>query len=227
MKNVYFFAVCILIFSCIGSAVQAASAPVIGPPVVQNGLRFETWLVSPKIIMPDKSVSYEKQKPMVLFSVRVTNLTQTPLRINPYFLSLTLIGPDGKEVFPDPLVIHGDIRQPQEADYILLPPGQSQVLPKSTGFFWRGNHLCLAWPSNINDHPFVYEGVRLSHSITDLLSSPHAGLTAGTYHFSMRYNIRAQTVPIRISVVSVKTLIGFWIGDVSLPPLTFQLVTHP
>ncbi len=236
-KSLKNFCVCavyvLLCFSCIGAAApalaQAAPASIIGPAVERDGVRFETWLESPKIVIPDKEMNRKKYVAVTLFGLRVTNLTQTPLRINPYCLSLTLIGPDGKEIFPNPLVIHGYIRQPQEEDYPLLQPGQSQILPKSTDFFWRDGHLCLAWPSDINGHPFIYEGARLSHHVNDLLSSPHAGLAAGTYQFLMRYTMPTQDVQLYDDHTDkiVKTLNGFWTGNLTTPPLTFQLVTHP
>lgn len=207
---------------------QAASTPVIAPAVVQNGLRFETWLASPKIVMPIKSLDRKSYTPITLLGLRVTNLTQMPLRLSPFALALRLVGPDGKEALPDSIVIHGYIRQPQEMDYILLLPGQSQLLPKSTGFFWRNDHLCLAWPSIVNGHPFVYEGTRLSASVNDLASQTYTGLAAGNYRFSVCYTMQTQDVQLRDDQTAkvVKTLGGFWTGDVITPPLTFQLVTH-
>ena len=50
--------------------------PVIGPAVERNGLRFESWLASPKIVIPARNIDYKNSTATMLFSVRVTNLTQ-------------------------------------------------------------------------------------------------------------------------------------------------------
>ncbi len=188
---------------------QAASAPVIGPAVVQNGVRFETWLVSRKIVIPDKSVGYDQQTARVLFSARVTNLTQKPVRFNPFGVRLILIGPDGEEVGCG-FVIGGSLRLPSEKDYLLLTPGQSVLLSCPSSLYWYNNGLCLDWPSFRIDHPWNY-----------------GGLVAGSYQFTINCSMTVQDVPLYDEHTGkvVKTLDGFWTGNVTTLPLTFQLVT--
>ena len=229
------FACLLLLLSWFAHSLRAD--PVISPPVEQDGLRFETWLASPKIVIPDKGMSYRKNTPATLFSVRVTNLTPSLLRINPYALSLKLVGPNGKELFANPLIIHGYIRQPQEADYVLLQPAQILVLQMPSSLYWQGNHLCLSFPSRINGYSFVYEGPivgtdkrqvgSISERITTLMTGTHQGLTPGIYRFCLYYAMPTSTLPIRDDNTDkvVKTLNGFWTGDVTTPPLKFELVT--
>ena len=215
LKNACVLAVYfLLLFSGAASAApaiaQTASAPVISWAIVRNGLRFETWRASARIVIPPKSVSYEKQKPTVLFSVRVTNLTQTPLRFNPFTVRLILTGPDGEEVGCG-FVIGGYVRSPVEEDFLLLKPGQSTVLPYPSSLYWYNDGLCLDWPSHIIDHPWNY-----------------GGLVPGSYRFEIDCSMTTPDVQLRDEHTgkTVKTLTGFWTGTVATPPLTFQLVTH-
>jgi hypothetical protein len=134
LKNVCVLAICVLLFLFFVSPsvpvlAQAASSAIIGLPVERNGVRFETWLASPKIVIPDKSVSYENQKVTVLFSVRVTNLTPEPIRFDPFTLRMILTGPDGKEVECG-FGIVGGLQSPQEEDYLVLKPGISEVVSR-------------------------------------------------------------------------------------------------
>lgn len=191
---------------------QTASAPVTGPAVKRNGLRFETLLASPNIVIPNKNVGYGK-KTTALCSVRVTNLTLTAIRFDPFRLYPTkVIKPNGKKLFADPIHIAGLSRPAQEADYIFIQPNQSVVLPGVSSFYWQRKRLCLSLGFRaFDDHPLVYEG-----------------LTAGAYHICFRYNNLHSTVEIRREFMEkpIKTLTGLWTGDVVLPPLTFQLVTR-
>ena len=213
MKNFCIFAICVLLFlfgavSAVPALAQAASAAVVGPAVEQNGVRFETWLASPKIVIPDKSVSYEKQKAAALFSVRVTNLTQKPVRFNPLCVRLILIGPDGEEVGCG-FGIAGGLRPPQEEDYLVLKPGVSEVVSRPSSLYWYNNSLHLDWPSWYIDHPWNYWG-----------------LAAGRYQFKINCSMTTPDVQIYDQHTSkvIKTLNGFWTGDVSLPPVKFELV---
>lgn len=112
-------------------------------------------------------------------------------------------------MFPDPITIAGYVRPPQEADYLLLQPGQSVILPYVTLLYWEQNHFCLTWGFRSFDHPEVYEK-----------------MAAGAYHFRLHYRNPSSTIEIRREVFGkpIKRLTGFWVGDVTLPPLTFQLV---
>lgn len=217
LKN---FCVCavyvLLFFSCAASsppatAQAAASSPIIGPAIEQNGVRFETWLTATKIVIPDKSVSYEKQKAATLFSVRVTNLTQKPIRFNPFGVRLILTGPDGGEVGCG-YGIAGGLHPPGEEDYLVLKPGQSLVLSRPSSLCWYGNSLGLNWPSSYVDHPWNYWG-----------------LVTGRYQFEVNCFMTTQDVQLYDDHTGkvVTTLNGFWTGNLTTPPLTFQLVTHP
>ncbi len=174
-------------------------------------MRFETWLASSKIVMPAKSVSYEKQKATVLFSVRVTNLTQKPVRFNPFGVRLILTEPDGEEVGCG-FGIAGGLRPPQEEDYLILKPGVSTVVSRQSSLYWDNNNLRLDWPSWLIDHPWNYEGI-----------------VAGSYQFKIACSMTTQDVQLldEHTGKAVKTLNGFWTGNVTTPPLTFQLVTRP
>ncbi len=218
-KSLKNFCVCavyvLLCFSCAASAPPAtaqaaASSPLIGPAVEQNGVRFETWLVSSKIVIPDKSVSYEKQKAATLFSVRVTNLTQKPIRFSPFGVKLILTGPDGEEVGCG-YGIAGGLHPPGEEDYLVLKPGISVVVSRPSSLCWYGNSLGLDWPSSYVDHPWNY-----------------GGIVAGSYRFEINCSMTTQDVQLLDEHTGkvVKTLNGFWTGNVTTPPLTFQLVTR-
>ena len=174
----------------------------------RNGLRFESWLVSPKIAIPSKTLDYSHCTATTLFSVRVTNLTPQLVRFDPFAAFLKIVKPDGAEL-PGGLVIAGYVRQPQESDYLLLQPGQSMVLPYLSHLYWYNNGLCLDWPSSYIDHPMSYGGV-----------------TAGSYHFVLDYRILSPTAPIRDDHTEeiIKTLNGFWTGDVILASMTFKLI---
>lgn len=202
------FAGLLLLFSLFTGGLRAD--PIIGPAVVQNGLRFQSWLASPKIVIPSKTIDYNHSIATMLFSVRVTNLTQQPVRFDPFAASLRIIKPNGEELGAG-LVIGGYVRQPQEADYLLLQPGQSVILPCLSHLYWYNNGLCLDWPSPFIGHPMNY-----------------GGLIAGSYHFVLNYRMPNQTVAIRDDRTAkiVKTLNGFWTGDVMVASMTFE-VTEP
>ncbi len=225
-----------LAFCLLPCAVRAD--PIIGPAVEQNGLRFESWLASSQIAIPDKNLKERLGSNSKLFSIRVTNLTPSPLRLSPYSLSTTLIGPGGKELFADMILIAGYVREPQESDYVVLQPGQSLIMPYFSFFYWRDDHLCLSLPSSINGYPFVYEGslvdadkdryATTAKKLRRLMTSKHQGLTSGNYQFSIHYSVSSPTVAIRDDHTAkiIKTLNGFWTGDVTLPPVRFEL-TEP
>ena len=185
--------------------------PILGPPVEQNGLRFETWLASPAIAIPNKNIDYKSSIATVLFTVRVTNLTQSPIRFDPFGLYiLTLAGPNGKAINADPIMIAGRIRVAQETDYLLLQPGQSLVLPNISRLYWERGRLCLSWSSQaFPEYPEVYEG-----------------LVARNYQIKLRYNMPSKTVTIRKEFMGkiIKTLDGFWTGDVTLSSIKFKLI---
>lgn len=134
------------------------------------------------------------------------------MHFDPFGLYPTkVIKPNGKELFPAPILIAGYVRPAKEADYLLLQPGQSVVLPYVTLLYWPQNHFCFTWGFRSFDHPMVYEG-----------------MTAGAYQFRLHYSNPNSTVKIRREVFGrpIKRLTGFWVGDVTLPPLKFQLVTR-
>lgn len=230
-RNAYFAAVLCLLTLC-SSGLHAD--PVIGPAIERNGLRFEPWLASPSVGVQGKDSVPKKNTAATLFSVRVTNLTQAPLRLSPYALSSTLVGPNGQTEYADFMMIHGYIRQPQESDYILLQPGQVLVIPYPGLVYWRDDHLCLSLPSFINGHPLVYEGPIVgaenkeettAAKIVTLMTGKHQGLPFGTYHFSMYYAMHSASVPIcdDHTAKTIETLNGFWTGDVTTAPMTFEL----
>ena len=194
-------------FSLFTSSLRAD--PIIGPAVEQNGLRFESWLASPKIVIPSKTIDYNHSTATMLFSVRVTNLTQQLVRFDPFAASLNIVKPNGTSLLGW-VLIAGSIRPPQEEDYIMLLPGQSLVVPYRSHFYWYNNRLCLDWPS-ITDHPVNYSGI-----------------AASSYYFVLDYRMPSPTVPIRDDRTRkiIKTLNGFWTGDVAVSSMTFA-VTEP
>ncbi|MGI4789637.1 MAG: hypothetical protein ACRYFS_12390 [Janthinobacterium lividum] len=200
--------ICIMLL-LLSSAGGLRADPILGPPVEQSGLRFETWLADPKIVIPDKHLVPKKNIPVTLFSVRVTNLLSKPVRFDPYMLDLMLVKPNGKKLFADEIRNYGRMLQPQEEDYIVLQPQQSLVVPRPSFLEWRGDRLDLSWPSPIAGNPWTYPG-----------------LVAGTYQFTIEYRMPTPTVPIRDDNTNkiVKTLDGFWTGDVTLPPMKFKLI---
>jgi len=204
-RDAFFAAVLCLLLLC-SSGLQAS--PVIGPPIERNGLRIEPWLASPKIAIPSKTVGYKSCIPTVLFSVRVTNLTSSCIRFDQYAVGLTLMQANGKEIVADPIMIAGYLRQAQEQDFLVLQPGQSIVLPEPSRLYWSENSLCLSWLGPFAGHPWVYES-----------------LVPGTYRVKLRCDMPASTMAIRDDRTSkiIKTLNGFWTGDVTTVPLTFEL----
>jgi hypothetical protein len=197
----------LLLFCLLAGGLRAD--PITGPAVEQHGLRFESWLASPKIAIPRKTVDYHHCTATMLFSVRVTNLTQHLVRFNPFAASLNIVKPNGEDLLGW-VLIAGSIRSPQEKDYIMLLPSQSLVVPYRSHFYWHDNHLCLDWPSMI-DHPVNYSKI-----------------VAGSYHFVLDYRMPSQTVPIQDDRTRkiIKTLNGFWTGDVTVSSMTFE-VTEP
>ncbi len=191
--------------------------PVIGPAVEQHGLRFESWLASPKIVIPSKTVDYNHSTATMLFSVRATNLTQKPVRLNPFAARLRLIKPNGKEI-ESGFGIAGELRQPQKPDFMVLQPGQSLVLPFLSHLYWYKNGLYLDWPTFYRGRSINYEG-----------------LTAGSYYFTIDYDCQwlmpifasrniHSTKP--VSTQSIPVLDDLWTGNVSVTSMTFE-VTEP
>lgn len=200
----------LLLLSTSASGLRAD--PVLGPAVERNGLRFESWLASPKIAIPSKTIDYNHSEAMMLFSVRVTNLTQTPVRLNPYCATLKIVKPGGEEV-PGGMVIAGSVRPPQDPDYLLLQPGQSLVLPCLSHLYWYNNALCLDWPSWYVDHSMSY-----------------GGLTTGDYYFTLDFRMpnwpissrnRRRSTPMTSTPPIV--LDDLWTGNASVSSMTFEL----
>jgi hypothetical protein len=215
LKN---FCVCavyvLLFFSCAVSsppatAQTATSSPVIGPAVEQNGVRFETWLTSPKIVIPRKSITHGKTAAAILLSVRVTNLMTTPVSFKPFRLHPTLIRPGGKELVPASILTAGYLGPAQEANYLLLQPGQSVTLPYVIRLYWEQNHMYLTWGFRFTEeYLWAYR------------------MATGAYHFHLHYSNPSSRVEIEREIFGrpIKTSTGFRVDDVILPPLTFQLV---